>query len=103
MNSLMKRFGAGLMALILVLSLFVGALPTDVFAATANPYARDDYSVVLSDQALDYYSGNYSWERLSALEGGDEDCLDQDNPMFEALHTLMDVPPPQQCHLWHYR
>ena len=34
MNTLMKRFGAGLMALVLVLSLFVGVLPTDTYAAT---------------------------------------------------------------------
>ena len=88
MNSLMKRFGAGLMALVLVLSLFVGALPTNVHAANSNPYKRHDYSAVLSDQALDYYTGNYTWEKLSVLEG-DEDCLDLSSPMFTALHALM--------------
>ena len=94
MNSLMKRFGAGLMALVLVLSLFVGALPTDVFAATGqytyNTGTRHDYSTVLSEQALEYYTGDYTWEALSALKGGDENCLETDNPMFKALHTLMD-------------
>ena len=93
MKLFIKRYTSGLMALLLVLSLFVGALPTDVFAATGNytynSGIRHDYDVTLSAQAKAYYTGNYTWEKLSALQGGTEDCLDQSSAMFQALNQLM--------------
>ena len=93
MKLYMKRFTSGLMALLLVLSLFVGGLPAKVFAATGsytyNTGTRHDYNAVLSDQAKAYYTGDYTWEKLSALEGGTEDCLDQSSAMFQALNELM--------------
>ena len=91
MNLLMKRISSALLALLLVISLLIGAVPAEIFAAslTSNTGTRHDYNATLSSQALTYYTGNYTWEKLSALEGGNENCLDIYNPMFEALHDLM--------------
>ena len=90
MNTLLRRYCAGLLALFLVVSLALGGLPVvSQAASTYNTGTRHDYNVDLSAQALDYYTGDYTWEKLSVLEGGDENCLDIYNPMFEALHDLM--------------
>ena len=93
MNSLLKRMGAGLLALMMVFCLLAVGLPSAIFAATGtltyNTGTRHNYNVSLSSQALAYYTGNYTWDKLSKLEGGTENCLNIDNPMFEALHSLM--------------
>ena len=88
MNALTKRIYSGLLALLLIFSLLSGSLPVVSYAAT-NTESRHNYDVDLSSQALNYYTGNYTWEILSALEGGSESCLDMDSDMFDALHTLM--------------
>ena len=91
MNSLLKRMSAGLLALFMVVSLLVGVIPADTFAAnyTYNTGTRHDYDVALSSQAQAYYTGDYTWDKLSNLAGGNENCLDMDNPLFDALHDLM--------------
>ena len=90
MNSLIKRVSAGLLALLLVFSLVSGSLPVASYAASKNDSTtRHNYNVELSSQALSYYTGNYTWAKLSALEGGGASCLDMDSDLFDALHTLM--------------
>ena len=93
MKNAFKRISAGLLALMLVLSLFVGALPAKVSAATGtltyNTGTRHDYNSVLSDQAKAYYTGNNTWEKLSVLQGSNGSCTDMNTPMFKALHNLM--------------
>lgn len=65
----------------------LGALPQK------NTVARHLVCSELSDEAEAYYSGSYSYDNISALDGA-EDCSTsyeamQDNPLFDSLHTLM--------------
>ena len=87
MNSLIKRFGSGLMALVLVLSLFVGALPTDVFATSItysteyNSGTRDVLCTTLDGTgAAEYYTSSYTFDTLSQ-QGSSQ--------LYQSLHTLM--------------
>lgn len=93
MKKLLKRIGSGLLVLFIILALIAPQIPASIFAATGtytyNTGTRHDYNVSLSVQAQAYYTGNYTWDKLSALEGGNENCLDMDSPLFEALHNLM--------------
>lgn len=91
MKTLLKRMSAGLLVLFMVVSLLVGVIPADTFAAsyTYNTGTRHDYNTSLSSQAIAYYTGNYTWDSLSNLTGGNENCLDTNNPLFNALHDLM--------------
>ncbi len=91
MKNLLKRTSAGLLALFMVISLLVGVIPAETYAAsyTYNTGTRHDYNVELSNQAEAYYTGDYTWDKLSNLNGGNENCLDMNNPLFKALHNLM--------------
>ena len=91
MKNLFKRISAGLLALFMVLSLLVGIIPADTFAAsyTYNTGTRHDYNTELSDQAEAYYTGEYTWEKLSVLQGSNGSCTDMSTPMFKALSKLM--------------
>lgn len=94
MNQFKKRFMATALCLLMVLSVLFVSLPSDAYAKTgtliSNYGTRHDYNVGLTSQALAYYTGEYTWENLSALQGGNENCLYIDNPLFEALHDLME-------------
>ncbi|MBE6958384.1 MAG: hypothetical protein E7447_04450 [Ruminococcaceae bacterium] len=91
MKTILKRISSGLLVLIMVLSLVLTVLPvkTQAVSLTYNTGTRHDYNAVLSDQALAYYTGNNTWDKLSQLEGGTEDCLDMSSDMFYALNMLM--------------
>lgn len=65
----------------------IGVLPA------ANDSERHLDCTALSEQAQDYYTGDYRYERLSALSGAG-DVTDgytamRDNALFDALHDLM--------------
>ncbi len=59
----------------------------------ANTGTRDELCTALSDQAMAYYTGKYSYETLSALSGRssptDSYTATVNNPLYAALHTLM--------------
>lgn len=93
MTHFAKRITSVMLAILLVLSIVVGTLPTIASAKTgtlvSNTGTRHETCTSLSSQAQAYYTGDYSWENLSSMTGGNENCLDTDNELFEALHTLM--------------
>ena len=91
MNSLMKRLGSGLLALFMVLSVVLAVLPVQSQAATLtyNTGTRHDYNAELSKQALAYYTGSNTWDKLSVLKGSSGSCTDMSTPMFKALNSLM--------------
>lgn len=86
-----KRIASMTLVLVLVLSVLAGAVPAH--AATGeklyNPGTRNETCTSLSAQANAYYTGEYTWEHLSSLEGGSSDCTDTDNALFDALNKLM--------------
>ena len=87
----MKHFGkrslSFLLTLALVLSLFTAML--SVSAATNNA-ARHQVCTALSSQARSYYTGQYTYDALSALQGGNKSCLDSiDSALYLKLQTLM--------------
>lgn len=89
-----KRTMSVLLVLVMVLSVLAGALPQQARAATGklqhNTGKRNETCTSLSDQALDYYTGQYSWDILSTTAGGTINCADtDDNQLYQALHTLM--------------
>ncbi len=74
-----------------VFPLFAGAATG---TATANSGQRETPCTALSPQALRYYSGSYSYDRLSMLKGTDAptDSLavtQQQDSLYQALHALM--------------
>lgn len=93
MTHFAKRITSAMLAVLLVLSVVIGTLPTAASAKTgtlvSNTGTRHETCTSLSSQAQAYYTGDYTWEKLSAMTGGNENCLDTDNELFEALHTLM--------------
>ena len=91
MKNLFKRASAVLLALLMVLPVLFGIIPSDTYAAsyTYNTGTRHDYNTSLSTQAQAYYTGDYTWDNLSNLNGGNENCLDMNNPLFQALNSLM--------------
>ena len=92
MKSILRRTAV----LLLVLAMVLSMLPS-VFAATGskiyNNGTRDQACTALSSQAKAYYTGNYTYEKLSALSGATqtESSYDatQNNPLYDALYELM--------------
>ncbi len=87
------------LSLLLVFTILLSCLPCMLtYAATgtliSNTGIRDDLCTELSSQALRYYTGNYTYTSLSALSGryspGDSYTATQNNPLYTALHTLME-------------
>ncbi|MGM9563262.1 MAG: endonuclease [Faecousia sp.] len=82
--------------LLLVLAMVLSMLPA-VFAATGskiyNNGTRDQACTALSSQAKAYYTGSYTYEKLSALSGATQTNSSydatQNNPLYDALYTLM--------------
>ena len=89
MKTSYKRFISGMLALFMVLSFIIVGVPSDVFAASANNGTRHEICTALSTQATAYYTGQYTFAVVSALQGGNDNCLDMNNPMFKSLHNLM--------------
>ena len=92
MKSILRRTAV----LLLVLAMVLSMLPA-VFAATGskiyNNGTRDQACTALSSQAKAYYTGNYTYEKLSALSGATqtESSYDatQNNPLYDALYDML--------------
>lgn len=95
MTQTSKRILSVALTFLLVLSVLVGGLPTQAEAKTGtkskNTGTRNELSISLSSQAEAYYTGDYTWESLSDLQGGTQDCVNtDDNELYQALHELME-------------
>ncbi len=85
-----------LLSLLLILCVFVSCL-SPVWAATgplvSNQGQRHVLCTDLSQQALDYYTGENTYENLSLLQGRDAPtdswAATQNNALYTALQTLM--------------
>ena len=92
MKSILRRTAVLLLVLAMVLSMLPG-----VFAAAGskiyNNGTRDQVWTALSAQANAYYTGSYTYEKLSALSGASETTSSydatQNNPLYDALNELM--------------
>ena len=92
MKTLFRRTAVLLLVLAMVLSMLPG-----VFAATGskiyNNGTRGQACTALSTQAKAYYTGSYTYEKLSALSGASETTSSydatQNNPLYDALYELM--------------
>ena len=92
MKTLFHRTAVLLLVLAMVLSMLPG-----VFAAAGskiyNNGTRDQVCTALSAQANAYYTGSYTYEKLSALSGASETTSSydatQNNPLYDALNELM--------------
>ncbi len=90
----MKRFVSILLAFFLTFSISTSMTAS---AATGtlkvNSATRHVLCEELSQQALDYYTGEYTYENLSRLSGAanvtDSYAATQNNPLYDALHDLM--------------
>ncbi len=95
MSQLSKRILSVTLSFLLVLSVLVVGIPTEAGAITGsktyNTGTRNETATSLSSQAEAYYTGDYTWESLSALQGGTQDCVNtDDNELYQALHELME-------------
>lgn len=108
MNQISKRAISLMLTLLMVLSLLVGGLPTEVAAAgtgyttsgdvkydesgayTANWGARNEVCGFLSPYANGFYTTQYSFETLSQLKGGNSQSTAPQSELFEALQALME-------------
>ena len=94
-NNLMNRYAAFVLALLLCLSGVFAGIPAT--AASPLPPANDEtrHTVchALSAQAQSYYSGDHTYDALSALSGAGDNTNSaaamRDNALFDALHALM--------------
>lgn len=91
---LTKRLLSLLLCLCMVLTLFAGL--TVVYASpTRNGGERDELCISLSQDAIDYYTGSYSYSLLKALPGATStaDSLQAatGNTLYSTLHTLMET------------
>lgn len=81
-----------ILVLCLAVSLFAG-FGTNAYAATSvNTGTRHELCTELSAQAEAYYTGEYSWDNMSALEGVDTDSSlkAMDGELYNELQELMD-------------
>ena len=92
MKTILRRTAVLLLVLAMVLSMLPG-----VFAAAGskiyNNGTRDQACTTLSTQANAYYTGSYTYEKLSALSGASKTASSydatQNNPLYDALYELM--------------
>ncbi len=85
--------------LFLILAILLSCVPIPSAQAatgtpTGNTGTRDVLCTELSTQAMAYYAGQYRYETLSSLSGrsnpADSYTATLNNPLYTALHTLMD-------------
>ncbi len=91
MQKTIKRTLSALLCLCLVLSLFAGLGFTADAATSKNTGVRHETCAALSEQALDYYTGEYDWDTLSLLDGVETDSslAAMDGELYNALNELM--------------
>jgi endonuclease I len=93
MRKFTKFATTGLLLLSLVVSLL--SFPVEVqalsYSTSSNSGTRDQVCTSLSGTgAASYYTGSYTYDKLSSLQGGTSSCLSSmDSALFDALHTLM--------------
>lgn len=84
----MKHFSQRGLSFLLVLCIVTALFVTSVFAK--NTDRRDTDCTSLSSQATAYYTGNYTYDTMSKLQGGTTNCLTTvDSAMYKQLQTLM--------------
>ncbi len=81
-----KRFSALALALLLMLAL-VPAAEAKTGTLVKNSGTRHEVCTALSSQAQAYYTGNYTYDAVSALVGSGSDPMS--SAMFSRLSTLM--------------
>lgn len=91
MQKTIKRTLSALLCLCLVLSLFCGLGFTADAATSKNTGVRHEVCTELSEQALDYYTGEYDWDTLSLLDGVETNSslAAMDGELYNALNELM--------------
>ncbi len=87
----MKHFAKRSLSVLLVLILVVSLLSSMLtVSAATNTATRHQLCTALSSQAKSYYTGQYTYDTMAALEGGNESCLNSmDSPLFQRLNSLM--------------
>ncbi len=84
----MKHFSQRGLSFLLVLCIVTALFVTSVFAKNTDRRGTDCTS--LSSQATAYYTGNYTYDTMSKLQGGTTNCLTTvDSTMYKQLQTLM--------------
>lgn len=84
----MKHFSQRALSFLLILCILTALFATSVSAKNTDRRGTDCTS--LSSQATAYYTGNYTYDTMSKLQGGTEDCLTAVNSaMYKRLQTLM--------------
>ena len=80
-----------LLSLCMVISLFAGLAPEANAYGTTNSGTRHTVCTALSRQAEDYYSGEYSWEQMSQLDGVSTDSsrAAMSGELYRELQVLM--------------
>ncbi len=89
MTKSIKRITSSVVAILMTFAVFIGIKPIGVSAASYNTGTRHEVCTSLSSQAEAYYTGSYTWENMSVMQGGNEDCLNMTSELFTSLHTLM--------------
>lgn len=91
MTKSIKRITSSVVAILMTFAVFIGIRPINVSAASEgyNTGTRHEVCTSLSSQAEAYYTGSYTWENMSVLQGGNENCLNMTSQLFSSLHTLM--------------
>lgn len=89
MTKSIKRITSSVVAILMTFAVFIGIRPISVSAASYNTGTRHEVCTSLSSQAEAYYTGSYTWENMSVMQGGNENCLNMTSELFSSLHTLM--------------
>lgn len=85
----MKRYFKRVTSMLLVLCMVLALLSATVCAQNSN--RRGTVCTDLSAKAKAYYTGNYTYDVMSELQGGTSNCLTTVNcALFQRLHSLMD-------------
>ena len=87
----MKRYCTRVLSFLLMLAMLTAALAGLLTVQAANTAPRHQVCTALSAQAKSYYTGQYTYETMSQLDGGTTSCLEAVNsPLYQSLHDLMD-------------
>ena len=90
MRSSLKR----VLSWALVLAMILAMAPAILAAAPLterNTGVRHSTCTSLSEQAVTYYTGNYTWDNLATLEGDSSGSSLEatDSALYQTLHKLM--------------
>ncbi len=86
----MKHFTKRTLSFLLVLCMLVSLFASLTLVSAQNSNKRGTVCTSLSSKAKAYYTGNYTYDVMSELDGGTSDCLTTvDSALYQRLHTLM--------------